>query len=226
MRHLITLIALATALISTPVFSNTFKSPPRNLGKWHQAPDPNVGDVIKVFGGMRADIAREIEGSGYVARSSLTYACLRLGAGGDGPVIETWFTLEVQTSIPGIKIQGFTRPSSQYKLVRGHEMRGIFNGPDRVKDQVVPFRIRGWDDEPKRDGDMLYFKADISLPLLLSGNQSTVKTPEIFERIKTGEVTSVQIEIPIVTGGFDEKKSRLVFQYDTDNFPADVCDGR
>ena len=48
------------------------------------------------------------------------------------------------------------------------------------------------------------------LPGLISG--------ELFEKIKTGEVTSIKVEFPTEDGG-------LVFEYDTDNFPAVACEG-
>ena len=41
----------------------------------------------------------------------------------------------------------------------------------------------------------------------------------LFENIKTGEVTSIKIEFPTKSGG-------LVFQYDTDNFSTDACEGK
>ena len=96
-------------------------------------------------------------------------------------------------------------------------LRGVFDGPNRPVNKVEHFTFFGSVEKEKffDDIDYLTWVVIVSTP-------TPTGIPEassgLFEKIKTGEITSIKVEFPTESGG-------LVFEYDTDHFPTDACEG-
>ena len=184
MRRIIALVALATALISTPAFPAwEIQYSTDNLTRLTQP------KFIFVIGRLTHDGSPEESHSG----SSLAYNC----------------------EIHSFGITGKTTHQGIFEFNTWPEidtLRGIFDGPNRPVNKVehFPFTGRVTEEETYLSW-LMTVSASASLPATSFGFG-------LFEKIKTGEVTSIRIEFPTESGG-------LVFEYDTDNFPADACEG-
>ena len=200
MRHLIALVALAAALISTPAFPEweTSHRTDNLTGLTHPS-------AIFAQGRLTHDGSPQENHIG-ISYSAINYLC--------------------RNDIIGIK--GTTAHQGAPKLDTANEtgtgfetgtLRGVFDGPNRPVNKVENFTFYGGIEEEKLfDDDIVY----LTWSMIVSEPPPSYipdASSGLFEKIKTGEVTSIKIEFPTESGD-------LVFEYDTDNFPADFCEGK
>ena len=185
MRHIIALVTLATALISTPAFP-----------AWET--DYRTDNLTRLTHpiGLHVDGRLTHDGSpdeNYTSTSAIEYHCKTQA-----------FSLSGSTTHIGM-------PELDVAPEFG-TLRGVFDGPNRPVKKVEQIKFFG---AVERDFSNSNENVIIWL-VTVSGHR--LLTVGLFEKIKTGEVTSIRIEFPTESGG-------LVFEYDTDNFPADACEG-
>ena len=196
MRHLVALIALATVLISTPAFP-TWKT------SYHT--DNLTGlkypEDIVVQGRLTHD--------GSPAENHLNFGSIHYDCEDQ---IFRIILITPHRSIPSSfdvfeEIEAFGGGVWSASIT----LRGVFDGPNRPVNKVEQFKSSGIVfNSPDSSGWSM--KVPSSTDTLGGSNP-------LFEKTKTGEVTSIKIEFPTESGG-------LVYQYDTDNFPADACEGK
>ena len=186
MRHIIALVALATALISTPAFPEwkTFGSRKDNLtGLTH--PEEIISQGRLTHNGSPSPD----ENYGF---SFLIYSCAQQNFGIYG--------ITTHQGIPELDTPHDFIPST---------LRGVFDGPNRPVNKVEHFTFFG--EVVEKETHLSWLMAVHATPGIPAASSG------LFEKIKTGEVTSIKIEFPTESGD-------LVFEYDTDNFPAFLCE--
>ena len=189
MRHLIALVALATAFISTTAFPawKTVYRTDNLTGLTHP-------EAINVEGRLTHDGSPD---ENYESKSVIIYNCERQ----DFSILGT----TIHHGIPELNNFPETDTTSETDT-----LRGIFDGPNRPVNKVERFKFHGITaQEEEEENFWLMFVSAATGDLAASSG--------LFEKIKTGEVTSIKIEFPTDDGD-------LVFEYDTDNFPTDACE--
>ena len=187
MRHLIALVALATAFISTPAFPEwkTYGSRTDNLTELTRPLYLHANGRL-TYDGSTNETHRSY--------SRITYTCEE-GAFGYAFAIDGGTTHRGAPALSTVGAPGL--------------LRGVFDGPNRPVNKVEKFKFIG---------SVVENETSLTWLMAVHAHASLAASSGLFEKIKSGEVTSIRIEFPTESGG-------LVFEYDTDNFPADACEG-